>query len=212
MANGWNEFYSPVDNIIEEGITITVQSAPTYGGVISGAVHYNYDDQARLTATGNTGYDFHCWMENNQIVSTDREYVFTVESPRTLYAVFTPKENADGNLSIQAQAHSATVSWVAVEDAANYTLVIYSDENRTQEIARFRLDVDGNILKANQAQDISCVIPDLDTKTAYYYYLTSYDADNHALTISNGDFSTTNGTGIDRPAAIQTVRVYPNPV
>ena len=84
-ADGWKEFY----NIQEEAaVTIVTQPVPLYGGIIQGALQYNYDDNARLTATGNMGYNFQAWMENNQIVSANREYTFTVDGPRTLYAIF----------------------------------------------------------------------------------------------------------------------------
>ena len=209
VADGWKEFFSPVDNIEEEAaVTIVARSVPAYGGVVSGLLQYNYDAEAKLTATGNMGYDFQGWMENNQIVSTDNPYTFIVEGSRTLYAIFTPRENADENIQIQTQAHSASISWVAVEDAENYMLIIYEDETRTHEIARFELDVNGNILRS-ATRDLSCTIPDLDLATAYYYSLTSYDADNRALTVSNGNF-TTSASGMDVPFA-NPIRVYPNP-
>ena len=99
----------------------------------------------------------------------------------------------------------------SVEDAANYTLIIYSNESRTQEITRFQLDVNGNVLR-NATRELSCLIPDLDLATTYYYSLTSYDADNYALAISNGNFSTTNGAGIEDVFANNRLQIYPNPV
>jgi len=185
-ADGWKEFFNFEE---EAAVTIVALPLPFYGGVINGRLQYNYDENASITAQGNMGYDFQGWMENNQIVSTNREYTFIIDGPHTLYAVFTPRENADENIQIQAQARSASISWVAVEDAANYSLVIYSDESRTQEIARFQLDANGNILR-NSTRALSCTVPDLDTDTQYFYSLTSYDAGNQALTISAGNFTT----------------------
>ena len=211
LADGWKEFFSPVDNIQEEAaVSIIARSVPLYGGVISGLLQYNYDAEAKLMATGNMGYNFQGWMENNQIVSTNREYTFTVEGPRTLYAIFTPRENADENVQIQTQANRVSISWVAVEDAANYTLIIYSDESRTQEIARFQLDVNGNVLRGT-TRDLSCSISDLNLATTYYYSLTSYNSDNQALTISNGNF-TTSTSGIDVLFVNNQISIYPNPV
>jgi len=210
VADGWIEFFAPVDNIQEEAaITIIARSVPRYGGVISGLLQHNYDAEAKLTAIGNTGYDFQGWMDNNQIVSTDREFTFIVEAPRTLYAIFTPGENADKNIQVKEHGNSASISWVAVEDAANYTLIIYSDENRTQEIVRFGLDDEGNISRST-VRNLSCVIPNLDSATSYYYSLASYDSDSQALTISNGNFTTTT-IGIDIPFASNQISIYPNP-
>jgi len=210
VADGWKEFFSPVDNIQEEAaVVITVHSVPTHGGIINGALQYNYDETAKLTAIGNMGYDFQGWMENNQIVSANREYTFMVEGARTLYAIFTPRENANKDIQIQAQGNSATISWVAVEDAANYTLIIYSDDKRTQEITRFQLDANGKILRST---NLSYTISDLEQETTYYYSLTSYDAANNALTISNGNFKTTDGTvEIENVFVDNQLKIYPNP-
>ena len=205
-ATGWNEFF-----FIEEAAPffMTALPVPYHGGEIIGIRSYNYDNEAVITAHAHSGYNFKCWMEGENVVSLSSEYRFPVTASRTLYAVFTPHENADENIQISASASSATISWVAVEDAETYLLIIYSDESRTHEIARFELDVDGNILR-NTTRDLSCTIPDLDSGTAYYYSLTSYDEDNQALTVSNGDFKTSI-TGIDTPLVNQ-IGIFPNPV
>jgi len=185
-ADGWKEFF----NIQEEApLVITALAIPVYGGEISGVKQYNYEDEASLSAHGNMDYSFKGWMEDNTIVSVDPTYTFTVTAPRTLYAVFTPIENANTDIDIVPQAHSASITWIAVEDAASYKLIIYSDESRTNVIATFNLDVNGNIRSSQQT--LSCTVPDLNANTQYYYSLTSYDAGNQALTILAGDFTTT---------------------
>ena len=207
-ATGWKDFF-----LVEEApLKITALPVPVQGGIIkNNKTEYDYNDICSIEAGAHSGYTFKCWMEDESIVSVDPTYNFTVTVPRTLYAIFTPIENADENIQIQAQARSASISWVAVEDAANYTLVIYSDESRTNVIATFQLDANGNVLR-NTTRDLSCTIPDLDLATTYYYSLTSHDANNNALTISNGNFSTTNETGIDNLFAGNQLRIYPNPV
>jgi len=210
LADGWKEFY--IDNIQEEAaVTIIAQPVPLYGGIISGTLQYNYDATATLTASGNMGYDFKGWMEDNKIVSASNAYSFVVNGPRTLYAIFTPRENGDENIQIQTQTHSASISWIAVTDATNYTLIIYSDESRTQEIARFQLDVNGNVLKSTQ-QTLSCTVPNLDASVQYYYSLTSYDNKQYPLTVSNGGFITLSLNGIIIPQTDNQIRIFPNPV
>ena len=206
---GWKEFFFFDE---QEEILITTQAVPLYGGdTYPALISYERNEQATVSASPHMDYVFKCWMEGNQIVSTDNPYIFPATAPCTLYAVFTPRENADENIQVQAQVNSAIISWVAIVDAANYLLIIYSDESRTDEIARFPLDVDGNILRS-ATRNLSCTIPNLDLKTDYYYSLTSYDKDNQALTISNGSFTTTDGTGIDNLFVNNQISIYPNPV
>ncbi len=218
QAPGWNEFF--IDNIQEEAaVTITAQPVPLYGGIIDGTLQYNYDAAGRLMASGNMGYDFQGWMEGSQMISANREYNFTVTAPRTLYAVFTPKENGDANINITPQPTTASIVWNSVNGANSYTLVIYGDAARTQEIARYPMDAAGNILRSATASgdellgagSVSCTVNSLAAQKKYYYMLTSYNSSNQALSISAGDFTTLGSTGIVEPQRATALRVYPNP-
>jgi hypothetical protein len=214
---GWKEFLNSGGIQEEAPLIITAYTIPRRGGeILKGAGQFNYDATTTLQAGGNWGYDFRYWMEDNTVVSTDSEYTFTVIAPRTLYAVFAPRENADENIQIQTQPQSATVSWAAVTDATSYTLVIYRDDSRTDTVAAFQLDANGQIqqnsgVRAAQ-QDLSCSIPNLIAETQYYYSLTSYDAEDYALTIAVGDFTTqSSGLGLESVENSE-IRLYPNPV
>lgn len=209
VADGWKEFY----NIVEGAPLITALAVPRYGGEIPSS---GTDiDNVTLTAIANTGYAFAGWVENNNSLGYFNPLNITSTSPRTVYAIFTPIENADENIAIQTRECSASISWTAVMDAMNYILAIYSDENRTDTIAIFQLDAKGKIQPSaamrSPQQNLSCDISDLITETQYYYSLTSYDAGNHALTIAIGDFTTQVGTGVN-DVGTPSLRIYPNPV
>ena len=78
----WTE-YRP-----EDVKTISViPNNPDYGSV-SGAGTYMVNTTATLTATPYSGYTFVSWTENDEIVSTDAEYSFTVTGDRSLVANF----------------------------------------------------------------------------------------------------------------------------
>jgi uncharacterized repeat protein (TIGR02543 family) len=206
---GWMDFFFFDE---ESEIVIRTQAVPLYGGAINpSSVSCERNESVSFEVIPNAGYTFRGWMEDNILVSASPDYTFTATAPRTLYAVFTPRENADENIQIQASSGSATLSWTAVEDAVNYLLVIYSDESRTEEIARFELDAAGNPVVRSATQTLSCTVPDLNEETRYYYSLTSYNSDNEALTVSAGNFSTVT-TGIDDFSANAELRIVPNPV
>ena len=58
-------------------------------GTITGAGVYGYNTTATLVATNTQHYTFRTWQENNQTVSTNVTYTFTVTGDRDLVANFT---------------------------------------------------------------------------------------------------------------------------
>jgi hypothetical protein len=214
---GWKEFFDSGRIQEEAPLIITAYAIPRRGGEIyKSAEQFNYGTICTLWAHDNWDYYyFQCWMEDNTVVSIDNEYTFTVTASRTLYAVFAPRENADENIQIQVQPQSATVSWTAATDATSYKLVIYRDGSRTDTVAAFQLDANGQVQQSSGVraaqQDLSCSIPNLIAETQYYYSLTSYDAEDYALTIAVGDFTTQSGLGIESVEDSE-IKLYPNPV
>ena len=68
--------------------TIEATSNPTDGGTITGTGDYEQNAVCTLTAIANEGYVFANWTENDEVVSTDATYTFTVDASRTLVANF----------------------------------------------------------------------------------------------------------------------------
>ena len=69
--------------------TISVSANPSNGGTVTGGGTYNQGQQCTVSAIANSGYSFTNWTENGNVVSTNRNYTFTVTSDRTLVANFT---------------------------------------------------------------------------------------------------------------------------
>ena len=78
--------------------TITVSANPTNGGTVTGGGTFNQGASCTVSATANTGYTFTNWTENGNVVSTQANYTFTVNSNRILVANF------------QAQPQNFTIS------------------------------------------------------------------------------------------------------
>ena len=69
--------------------TINVSANPANGGTATGGGTFNYGQSCTVMATAATGYTFTNWTENGNVVSTNPNYTFTVNSNRTLVAHFT---------------------------------------------------------------------------------------------------------------------------
>lgn len=68
--------------------TVTLLVDPEGGGMASGGKTVQVGTSITVTATPNDNFMFSVWRENGVRVSTDRVYTFTVNSDRTLTAVF----------------------------------------------------------------------------------------------------------------------------
>ena len=69
--------------------TINVSANPTNGGTVTGGGTYQQGQQCTVNAIASNGYSFTNWTENGNVVSTNRNYTFTVTGNRTLVANFT---------------------------------------------------------------------------------------------------------------------------
>ncbi len=68
--------------------TVVTSANPHEGGTTSGDGEYFYGDNVTVIATPNTGYEFINWTENNVIVSTSKQFIFTINGNRNLVANF----------------------------------------------------------------------------------------------------------------------------
>ena len=68
----------------QDPYTVSVYANPTNGGTVSGGGNYHYGDNATLTATANSGFEFQGWSDG----STDNPHVVTVTGNATYTATF----------------------------------------------------------------------------------------------------------------------------
>jgi len=215
-ATGVNPVTITITQQAGDAFIITAQSLPLNGGTVTGFGEYARNAPVSLHAISNDQYEFKGWKEDTTIISDAITYNFTAIVSRTLYAVFTPIENADTSMTITPQLNSASLTWSPVDGANTYALIIYSDATYTQEFARYQMDAAGKIINKSASTTetsastiLSCSIDELESGKTYYYLITSYDSNNQALSVSSGNF-TTLITGINEVDAVIT-KVFPSP-
>ena len=77
-----------VANFQIQSYVITATPYPSNTGTTTGSGTYSYDQSCSVNAIANEGYDFLYWTENDEVVSTDATYTFTVTDNRNLVANF----------------------------------------------------------------------------------------------------------------------------
>ena len=68
---------------------VNISANPTNGGAVTGGGTFQDGETCTVSATTNTDYIFANWTENEDVVSTEANYTFTVDGNRTLVANFT---------------------------------------------------------------------------------------------------------------------------
>ena len=69
---------------------VTTEANPAEGGTTSGDGQYAHGSYCTVSATANEGYTFVNWTKNGQVISTDADYRFVVNSDTHLVAHFQP--------------------------------------------------------------------------------------------------------------------------
>ena len=87
---GYNKvtYLGSIELVFGEKYTINVTANPSNAGTVTGAGEYYETTTATVSAAPNVAYIFRNWKENNQVVSSDATYSFTVTGNRNLVAQF----------------------------------------------------------------------------------------------------------------------------
>jgi len=102
--------------------TVTVSADPQDGGTVTGGGTYQEGESVIVTATPMDEYRFVNWTENNEEVSPDASYTFTVESDRTLTAVFEKITNYTVTVSANPQEGGTVTGGGTYQDGTSVTV------------------------------------------------------------------------------------------
>ena len=95
--------------------TVTVTANPAEGGTVTGADTYDEGTSVTVTATANQGYTFINWTVNDNEVSDEASYTFTIEDDMNLVANFEPIAQYEVTITA-VPAEGGTVSGADIYD------------------------------------------------------------------------------------------------
>jgi len=137
-----------------QSYTITVAANPEEGGSVSGGGSFNYGQSCTVHAMANEGYNFVNWTENDNPVSNEADYTFTVEGNRELVANFsignfvvtaiTDPENGGSITGTGSYDYGETCT-LSIEPYENYTFINWTEDG--EEVSTeptFSFTVEGN--------------------------------------------------------------------
>ena len=145
-------------NFVANTYLVTLEA--TDGGSVSGQGTYGYGTSHTITATPGDNFTFVSWTENDEVVSTDSAYTFTVSADRTLKANFalktfsiTLETTTGGSVSGQGTYAYATTQTVTATPDAAYTFVSWTEDGSViaTEMSYTFMVSENRTLKANFA-------------------------------------------------------------
>ncbi|MBR6931658.1 MAG: leucine-rich repeat domain-containing protein, partial [Bacteroidales bacterium] len=195
-APGWSEFTNYHE--IESSYTITTSANPAEGGSVTGGGSYTQGTTCTLTATANEGYSFVNWTENNEVVSTNANYSFTVSENRNLVANF---------------ALSGTITNHWTPESANYSeiMAMYS-VIQIDGVEQYSNTLEVGVFCGDECRG-SAIASEFYLTHRYLAILDVFGENGHQLTFKLYDHSIEQELNLTSPATVTfDVNGYGNPV
>ena len=196
-APGWNEFTN-YHEIESTSYTITASANPAEGGTVTGEGSYVQGTTCTLTATANSGYSFVNWTENNEVVSTNANYSFTVSGNRNLVANF---------------ALSGTITNHWTPESANYSeiMAMYS-VIQIDGVEQYSNMLEVGVFCGDECRG-SAIASEFYLTHRYLAILDVFGENGHQLTFKLYDHSIGQELNLTSPATVAfDVNGYGNPV
>ena len=195
-APGWSEFTNYHE--IESSYTITASANPAESGSVAGGGTYTEGTICTLTATANEGYSFVNWTENNEVVSTNANYSFTVSENRNLVANF---------------ALSGTITNHWTPESANYSeiMAMYS-VIQIDGVEQYSNMLEVGVFCGDECRG-SAIASEFYLTHRYLAILDVFGENGHQLTFKLYDHSIGQELNLTSPATVTfEVNGYGNPV
>ena len=126
--------------------TISVMADPEEGGIVAGAGDYIYGTTCTLTATANESYDFMGWTKDEELISTDTCFTFTVTASETYVAVFSFDDAVEENTSMSQVFPNPFTSMVSIKAEKSIKAVrvfdTYGRLVKEQNVSGLEIEID----------------------------------------------------------------------
>ena len=210
-----------------EFFNIDVETEFGSEGKVSGSGIYEKGEMALVTAVAPAGYAFYCWLENDEIVSFDKDYSFEVQRNRLLVARFEDEAATriyDITLSISPEnggtaqgsgvyGHMDEAKLIAIPNA-NYTFKHWTENGNTLSTdSEFTLTVvdDHNLVAHFEFEEPIDTESGNDNGGSLSSNNENGNGDDTANTTSNQTLRSTSETPEPEPEILYTIELLSDP-
>jgi uncharacterized repeat protein (TIGR02543 family) len=199
----WNDLDLVANFSIQELEIVAVPNNFDYG-TTTGSGTYDYGTNVSVTAIPNPGYYFVLWTENDESVSYDETYTFTVTADRLLTAHFRYLDDCPGPVALgelNIDDTKAELIWYPSDDHNEWDLI--------WGIHGFDTIIDGNLVSMLTTN--TYLLEGLQQNTTYDFYVrTLCGNDTHSAWVGPETFTTLLVDVGDNPEN-SSMFIYPNP-
>ena len=145
--------------------TISAMAEPEEGGIVTGAGDYVYGTTCTLTATANESYDFMGWTKDEELISTDTCFTFTVTASETYLAVFSFDDAVEEKTSMSQVFPNPFTSMVSIKaEKSIKTVSVY--------------DIYGRLVKEQRGSNMEIMLDMSDLSNGAYLLKLDYGDNN----------------------------------
>jgi len=124
-----------------QSCAVFTSANPVEGGTTTGGGSYLYGENVTVTATANEGYNFISWVEDEEVVSTEANYNFTVTGSRSLTAIFEAQ-----TFEVKAAIDPMEAGSIIGEGTYSYGEEVVLTINRNEDYAFVNWTEDGEVV------------------------------------------------------------------
>ncbi len=185
-------------------LAVNLSSNPAAGGVTTGSNAYDIGASVTIGATAHDGYTFVNWTENGIVVSSSRNYQFTIISNRTLVANFRVVPQAQFSVTLTSSPLAGGSTEGEVSGPSGTSVTIKAAPNAGYTFTNWTDKATGSIVSTS---------PDYTfTLTENRSFIAVFTPTTYTLTIiaNNGSVTRSNAGPTYNHGTLVTLRAVPN--
>lgn len=185
-------------------LAVNLSSNPAAGGVTTGSNAYDIGASVTIGATAHDGYTFVNWTENGIVVSSSRNYQFTIISNRTLVANFRAVPQAQFSVTLTSSPPAGGSTEGELSGPSGTSVTIKANPNAGYTFTNWTDKATGSVVSTS---------PDYTfTLTENRSFVAVFTPTTYTLTIiaNNGSVTRSNAGPTYNHGTLVTLRAVPN--
>lgn len=173
-------------NVVVDSYDILAMAEPREGGIVEGSGSYEAGTVVTLTATANEDYNFINWTKDNEVVSTETSYTFTVVDDAVYVANFEEIILTTYYVTV-SEVENGAISADKTRAIAGETVALTATPDVGCTFSHWIVYVTGDINNTVSVNDNEFIMPEADVTVAALFTSSTGNVITNGITIGSGN-------------------------